>query len=129
MGILSNIFGKQDEYPPLSADSYANTRLEEVADQLKELIAETSERLEVIPSEHAAYVFIGKPPKKFGLAWIHEATSASGDDTYFNNGQHACYGWLTSSGDGGFTIDTTTADVSVGSCSASLPIACCAMAP
>ncbi len=30
------------------------------------------DRLEVVPSEHAAYVFIGKPPKKFGLAWIHD---------------------------------------------------------
>ena len=28
--------------------------------------------LEIVPAEHAAYVFIGKPPKNFGLAWIHD---------------------------------------------------------
>jgi hypothetical protein len=77
MGILSNLLGTREDYPPLSADSYANARLEEVADQLKGLIAETSERLEIVPSEHAAYVFIGKPPKKFGLAWIHDGRTSN----------------------------------------------------
>ncbi len=77
MGILGNIFGSREDHPPLSADSYANARLQEVADQIKGLIAETSERLEIVPSEHAAYVFVGKPPKKFGLAWIHDGRTSN----------------------------------------------------
>jgi hypothetical protein len=30
---------------------------------------ETSDPIEVIPSENRALVFIGKPPKRFGIAW------------------------------------------------------------
>ena len=44
----------------------------EVEEQLDELADKVREKLEIVPSEHAAYVFIGKPPKKFGLAWIHD---------------------------------------------------------
>ena len=28
--------------------------------------------LEVVPAEHEAFVFLGKPPLDFGLAWIHD---------------------------------------------------------
>lgn len=31
-----------------------------------------SSPLEVVLSDHAAYVFIGEPPRKFGLLWIHD---------------------------------------------------------
>ena len=47
-------------------------RLAEVEDQLGELAGQVNDPLEVVPTEHAAYVFIGKPPKRFGLAWIHD---------------------------------------------------------
>ena len=77
MGILSGLFGGGESHAPLPPDSYANARLQEVTDQVKALMAETSDRLEVVPSEHAAYVFIGKPPKKFGLAWIHEGRTSN----------------------------------------------------
>ena len=36
------------------------------------MAGKVSDPLEVIPSAHAAYVFIGKPPKSFGLAWVHD---------------------------------------------------------
>ena len=35
-------------------------------------MSKTKDRLELIPAEDAAYVIIGKPPKKFGVAWIHD---------------------------------------------------------
>ncbi|MCG6872853.1 MAG: hypothetical protein LJE84_11230 [Gammaproteobacteria bacterium] len=71
MGMLGNLFGGKPDFPALPPDSYANARLREVEKQLADLANETGERLEVVPSEHAAYVFIGKPPKRFGLAWVH----------------------------------------------------------
>jgi hypothetical protein len=43
-----------------------------VGKELDQLADQVKDQLEVVPSEHAAYVYIGKPPKKFGLAWIHD---------------------------------------------------------
>ncbi|MDH3279702.1 MAG: hypothetical protein OEQ18_01060 [Gammaproteobacteria bacterium] len=73
MGLLAKLFSSQDEsYPSLPTDSYATQRVNAVQTELKALVDETEERLEVVPAERAAYVFVGKPPKKFGLAWIHD---------------------------------------------------------
>ncbi len=73
MGLLSKLFSSQDEsYPTLPTDSYATQRVNAVQTELQALVGETEERLEVVPAERAAYVFVGKPPKKFGLAWIHD---------------------------------------------------------
>jgi len=72
MGLLGNLFGGRPDYPELPADSYANSRLRDVKKELAGLAEETGEKLEVVPSEHAAYVFIGKPPKRFGLAWVQD---------------------------------------------------------
>lgn len=69
MSLLRNLMGGET-HPPLPDDSYAAARLDEVATELQQLAAETRDRLEVVPAEHSAYVFIGKPPKKFGMAWI-----------------------------------------------------------
>lgn len=30
------------------------------------------DHLEVVPAEHEAFVFLGKPPKNFGIAWLHD---------------------------------------------------------
>ena len=73
MGLFNKLFSsKQDSYPPLQTDSYASQRVDAVHNELEALISETGERLEVVPAEKAAYVFVGRPPKKFGLAWIQE---------------------------------------------------------
>jgi len=72
MGLLSGMFGGKEEHPPLPDDNDARSRIDGVRRELQKLSAETKDRLEVVPSEHAAYVFVGKPPKSFGLAWIHD---------------------------------------------------------
>lgn len=72
MGLLDKLFSSGPEYPPIDPQSPAGQRIAEVESQLGELAGKISQPLEVVPSEHAAYVFIGKPPKKFGLAWIHD---------------------------------------------------------
>ena len=72
MSLLDKFLSKKEEYSPLPEGSYAQQRILAVKNELLDLASEISERLEVVPSEHAAYVFIGKPPKKFGLAWVHD---------------------------------------------------------
>jgi len=72
MGLLSNLFASKIDFPPIDPESPAARRIAEVESELDELAGKVSDRLEVVPSEHAAYVFIGKPPAKFGLAWIHD---------------------------------------------------------
>lgn len=69
MGLLKNLMGGETP-PPLPDDSYAVERIQKVMPGLRRLISETNDRFEVVPAEQSAYVFIGKPPKKFGMAWI-----------------------------------------------------------
>ena len=70
MGLFGKMFGQQEQYPELAADHEAARKLAAIKGNLEELTAKISEPMEVIPSDNGAYVFIGKPPKKFGIAWI-----------------------------------------------------------
>ena len=72
MSLFGNLFSSKPDYPAIDPASTAASRIAEVESQLGDLAAQVKDPLEVVPSEHAAYVFIGKPPKKFGLAWIHD---------------------------------------------------------
>ena len=72
MGLFGNLFSSTPDYPAIDSSSTAARRLSEVETQLGELAGRIKGPLEVVPAEHAAYVFIGKPPKNFGLAWIHD---------------------------------------------------------
>lgn len=69
MSLLKSIIGGED-YPELPETSYAVERIKKVQAELTQLASETKDRIEVVPAEHSAYVFIGKPPKRFGMAWI-----------------------------------------------------------
>ena len=72
MGLMDKLLGKDKEYPPLDADSPAAKRLDELRQPLESLVRDVSEPVEVVTTtEGSLYAFIGKPPKKFGLAWIH----------------------------------------------------------
>ncbi|MCF8178823.1 MAG: hypothetical protein K9J74_09980, partial [Sulfuritalea sp.] len=72
MGLLDRWFGSTTNYPPLPQDNEAQARLDEVKSQLEELAHRVPDHLEVVPAEHEAFVFLGKPPKRFGIAWIHD---------------------------------------------------------
>lgn len=76
MSLLKNLMGGED-HPPLPDDSYAVERLRKVLPGLRQLIADTNDRFEVVPAEQSAYVFIGKPPRKFGMAWITDDNVAN----------------------------------------------------
>jgi hypothetical protein len=72
MGLLNRFFGSKVEYPPLPAGNEAMVTLDEIKASLEELAHKVSDHLEVVPADHEAFVFLGKPPKNFGMAWIHD---------------------------------------------------------
>ena len=62
----------RESYPALGPGNRAAEQLANIQGCLENLVDEVPDNLEVIPGDDAAYVFIGKPPKKFGVAWIEE---------------------------------------------------------
>ena len=72
MSLFGSLFSSKPDYPAMDPTSAAASRIAAIETQLGELVGQVKEPLEVVPAEHAAYVFIGKPPKRFGLAWIHD---------------------------------------------------------
>ena len=72
MGMLDRWLGGKNDYPPLPADDQARASLDELKAPLEELAGKTRDHLETVPGEHEAYVYLGKPPKHFGIAWLHD---------------------------------------------------------
>ena len=72
MGMFDKWFGDKQDFPPLPADNEARAKLDEIKAPLEELASKVNDHLEVVPAEHEAYVYLGKPPKRFGIAWIHD---------------------------------------------------------
>lgn len=69
MGFFRNLMGGK-QLSPLPDDNYAVERIKKILPELRQLTSETNDRIEVVPAAQSAYVFIGKPPRKFGMAWI-----------------------------------------------------------
>ena len=72
MAILEKLFGGQKDYPPLDPSSQVARRLENARGPLEEFARKVQDPLEVFPTDRKAWVFIGKPPKKFGVVWIED---------------------------------------------------------
>ncbi len=70
MGLFDKVFGKKEEFPALSEASPTAGQIEQMKQPLEKLASEVSDPLEIVPTDNAAYAFIGKPPKKFGIAWV-----------------------------------------------------------
>lgn len=70
MGFLSKIFGGGKEYPLLDPASAGAGRIEKFRPQLEAFVNKIDDRLEIVPYNDAVYVFIGKPPGMFGIAWF-----------------------------------------------------------
>jgi len=64
--------GHAPEYPLLDVFSSTGHKIAAVERELQQLVKKASRPLEIVPSDHAVYVFSGQPPKKFGLVWIHD---------------------------------------------------------
>src|SRR5665648_830437 len=67
MGLFSR--GKKEDYPALDPDSKAAARLKEHQANLEDLAKRAKDRLEAVPAERGLYVYVGKPPKQFGVVW------------------------------------------------------------
>lgn len=70
MGFFDRILASNKGYQPLDENSPAADRIAKISDQLESLSKQVHKPLEVVPGEEGSYVFIGKPPKDFGIAWI-----------------------------------------------------------
>jgi hypothetical protein len=70
MGFLGKLFGSEQEHQPLDPASPAARRLERDKGVLEEFAHKVHDKLEFVPGSRATYVFIGKPPDAFGIAWI-----------------------------------------------------------
>lgn len=70
MGFFDRIFASSKGYQPLDESSSAADCIDKIRDQLESLSKQVHQPLEVIPGDKGSYVFIGKPPKDFGVAWI-----------------------------------------------------------
>ena len=71
-------FSKKVNYPELAEDTQAAKQIQAIEGSLKELIGQISDPLEVIPADGHAFVFIGKPPKRFGIAMIDDSVHSLG---------------------------------------------------
>ena len=69
---MEKFFSSKPDFPAIDPSSTAAMRVAKVERELHDLAGQVRDTLEIVPAEKAAYVFIGKPPKKFGLAWIHD---------------------------------------------------------
>lgn len=72
MGLLDKLFKTKPDYPPLESDSEVAEQIRNVESALSTLAKDVSDDMEVVPADDETYVFIGKPPKVFGLAWIRD---------------------------------------------------------
>mgnify|MGYP001812413795 FL=1 len=72
MGMLDRWLGGKNDYPPLPADNEARAKIDEIKTELEQLAGKVRDHLEIVPGEHEAYVYLGKPPKHFGIAWLHD---------------------------------------------------------
>ena len=72
MGFFDKIFGGKKEYAPLDQTSAAARQLENLQKPLADFIQKTDDTIEVIPSDNTAYIFLGEPPKRFGITWIEQ---------------------------------------------------------
>ena len=72
MGFFSNMLGGKSKYPDIPADNPLASQVEQIKGPLQTLMEKVKDPLEIVPADGYTYIFIGKPPKRFGVAWIKE---------------------------------------------------------
>ncbi len=73
MSFFNKLFGgEKKSYPALDSATPLAKQLEPFRSGIEGLAKEINDPMEIIPSSDTAYVFLGKPPKAFGIAWIRE---------------------------------------------------------
>lgn len=78
MGLFSSVFGgKKDQHRPLERDTVAGRRIQQRQGEIEAFVRKVKDRIELIPAHDATYVFIGKPPDAFGVAWLSQGREQS----------------------------------------------------
>lgn len=72
MSFLNELFGSKPHYPPLEPGVPAAEKLNKVRNTIETLASSVKEPMEIVPAGENAYVYIGKPPKHFGMAWVEK---------------------------------------------------------
>jgi hypothetical protein len=71
MGFLGKLFGtEKEQHPTLDPSTPAADRLERNKGALERFARKVHDKLELVPGARAIYVFIGRPPDAFGIAWF-----------------------------------------------------------
>ncbi len=70
MGLLDKLFGSKPQYDPLPGDSEAARQLERLREPLASFVGQTRDDLELVPADQEGFIFVGSPPKRFGIVWI-----------------------------------------------------------
>lgn len=70
MGFFGKLFGTEKELAPLDPASPGAKRIEKLRAVLEPWAQKLHDPLEIVPGERAVYVFIGRPPDRFGIAWF-----------------------------------------------------------
>jgi hypothetical protein len=70
MGLFGKLFGTEKELPQLDPSSPAASKLNELKSALEPFVHKIHDRMEFVPAANTVYVYIGKPPGMFGLAWF-----------------------------------------------------------
>lgn len=77
MGLLGSLFGGQKEHAPLDPSDPVALRLKQNEGTLAGFAGRVKDDLEVVPNERGLYVFVGKPPKTFGIVWFHDGRESN----------------------------------------------------
>jgi len=77
MGLFDGLRGKKEDYPALDPNSKAAARLTAHQAHLEDLAKRAKDRLEAVPTDRGLYVYVGKPPKKFGVVWYENGEEHS----------------------------------------------------
>jgi hypothetical protein len=70
MGFLGRMLGTEKHHLTLDPASPAAARLALDRATVEEFAHKVHDKLELVPGERAIYVFIGRPPDAFGIAWL-----------------------------------------------------------
>jgi hypothetical protein len=70
MGILGGLFGTKHE--PLPDHDLAARRIEAGGEAFEAFVASANDTMEVVSGDGPLYVFVGRPPKAFGVVWFED---------------------------------------------------------
>jgi len=68
MGLLDRLFsGSAPQHPPLEPGTPVAARLDAFTGELEKLVGDVRDAIEAVPERDALFVFVGHPPKGFGV--------------------------------------------------------------